>query len=118
MREPPEPGNGTSQFRNIPWRAESERRAHDPFRMGVQEVPEPPPPERRRFPLIGVFVLVLLVAAVSAYVGMTFVASARPANAATGASPADPGTPIIRSDHTLGRGGGGSRRANSGTAPR
>jgi branched-chain amino acid transport system substrate-binding protein len=74
MREPPEPGNGINQFRNMPWRAESERRAQDPFRGGVQEVPEPPPPERRRFPLLGVFVLVLLVAAVSAYVGMTFVA--------------------------------------------
>jgi branched-chain amino acid transport system substrate-binding protein len=74
MREPPEPGNGTNQFRNIPWRADSERRANDPFRMGVQEVPEPPARERRRFPLVGVFVLVLVVAAVSAYIGMTFVA--------------------------------------------
>jgi branched-chain amino acid transport system substrate-binding protein len=74
MRDPPEPGNGTNQFRNIPWRAESDRRAHDPFRIGVQEVPEPPPLERRRFPLLSVLVLVALVAAVSAYVGMTFVA--------------------------------------------
>ena len=73
MREPPEPGNASNQYRNIPWRGEAERRAHDPFARLVQEVPEPPPAERRRFPLLAVLVLVLLVAAVSAYVGMTFV---------------------------------------------
>jgi len=74
MREPPEPGNGANQYRNTPWRAESERRARDPFRIGVQEVPAPPSPERSRFSIPGVLVLVLLVAAVSAYLGVTFVA--------------------------------------------
>jgi len=76
-RDPPEPGNATGQFRNVPWRAESERRPqpHDPFsRLGVQDVPQPPLPERRSFGILRLLGLVVVVAAVSAYVGMTFVA--------------------------------------------
>ena len=76
--DPPEPENATGQFRNVPWRAESERRPqpHDPFsRFGVQDVPPPPPPpERNSFGFVRLLGLVVLVAAVSVYVGVTFVA--------------------------------------------
>jgi branched-chain amino acid transport system substrate-binding protein len=75
-RDPPEPGTATGQYRNVPWRPESERRPqpHDPFaRLGVQDVP-PPPPERNSFGVLRLLGLVVVVAAVSAYIGMTFVA--------------------------------------------
>jgi branched-chain amino acid transport system substrate-binding protein len=75
-RDPPEPGTATGQYRNVPWRSESERRPqpHDPFaRLGVQDVP-PPPPERNSFGVLRLLGLVVVVAAVSAYIGMTFVA--------------------------------------------
>jgi branched-chain amino acid transport system substrate-binding protein len=74
--DPPEPGTATGQYRNVPWRPESERRPqpHDPFaRLGVQDVP-PPPPERNSFGVLRLLGLVVVVAAVSAYIGMTFVA--------------------------------------------
>src|ERR1700730_12054807 len=73
---PPEPENATGQFRNVPWRAESERRPqpHDPFsRFGVQDVPPPPPPpERNSFGFVRLLGLVGLVAAGSAHVVWTF----------------------------------------------
>jgi branched-chain amino acid transport system substrate-binding protein len=75
-RDPPDPGDATGQFRNVPWRPESERRPqpHDPFaRLGVQDVP-PPPPESNSFGVLRLLGLVVVVAAVSAYIGMTFVA--------------------------------------------
>jgi branched-chain amino acid transport system substrate-binding protein len=75
-RDPPEPGTATGQYRNVPWRAESERRPqpHDPFaRLGAQDIP-PPPPERNSFGILRLLGLVVVVAAVSAYIGMTFVA--------------------------------------------
>ena len=52
------------------WR---ERRTQDAFvRFGVLDVPEPPPRDRKVFAVLSLLGLVLLVAAVSAYVGMTF----------------------------------------------
>ena len=71
LRGPPEPDDGTNQFRNALSAAKSERRAQDEFvRFGV--LPEPPPRDRKVFVVLSLLGLVLLVAAVSAYVGMTF----------------------------------------------
>ena len=71
LRGPPEPDDGTNQFRNARWATKSERRAQDAIvRFGV--LPEPPPRDRKVFAVLSLLGLVLLVAAVSAYVGMTF----------------------------------------------
>ena len=73
LRGPPEPDDGTNQFRNALWATKSERRTQDDFvRFGVHDVPESPPLDRKVFAVLSLLGLVLLVAAVSAYVGMTF----------------------------------------------
>ncbi len=73
LRGPPEPDDGTNQFRNALRATKSERRAQEDFvRFGVHDVPEPPPRARKVFAVLSLLGLVLLVAAVSAYVGMTF----------------------------------------------
>jgi branched-chain amino acid transport system substrate-binding protein len=55
-------------------RADWERKTRDPFGwLSVQEVLPPPPPERRPLGIAGLLALMLVVAAVSAYAGMTFV---------------------------------------------
>src|SRR5438552_14128108 len=74
-RNPSEPETPASPFRGAPWPAGSERRPVDAFaRLDEHDVPEPPLPEIAGtlglLPLLGI---VLLVAAVSAYVGVTFV---------------------------------------------
>jgi ABC-type branched-subunit amino acid transport system substrate-binding protein len=74
-RNPSEPEIPANPFRGAPWPAGSERTPVDPFaRLDQHDVPEPPLPEVSGtlglLPLLGI---VLLVAAVSAYVGMTFV---------------------------------------------
>ena len=75
-RNPSEPDTSTNPFRGAAWPVGSERTPVDPFaRLDEQDVPEPPLPRPSGtlglLPLLGI---VLLVAAVSAYVGMTFVA--------------------------------------------
>src|ERR1700726_1830034 len=71
LRGPPEPDDRTNQFRNALGATRSERRAQDDVvRFGV--LPEPPPRDRKVFAVLSLLGLVLVVAAVSAYVGMTF----------------------------------------------
>jgi len=75
-RNPSEPEAPTTPFRRAPWPAESGRGPVDAFaQLDPHDVPEPPLAEDRGtlglLPLMGI---VLLVAAVSAYVGMTLVA--------------------------------------------
>jgi hypothetical protein len=74
-RNPSEPEIPANPFRGAPRPVGSERGPVDPFaRLDEHDVPEPPRPEVGAtlglLPLLGI---VLLVAAVSAYVGMTFV---------------------------------------------
>ncbi len=74
-RNPSAPESPIDPFRGAAWPAGSERRPPDPFaRVDEHDVPEPPVAEVSGslglLPLLGI---VLLVAAVSAYVGMTFV---------------------------------------------
>jgi branched-chain amino acid transport system substrate-binding protein len=76
-RGPHEPGNATNPFRDRPLRADPERMAHDIFaQLAVHDAAAPPPALRKRFAVLRLPGLVLLVAAVSAsaYVGVTFAA--------------------------------------------
>jgi ABC-type branched-subunit amino acid transport system substrate-binding protein len=69
---PREPlGGPPGQYRNVPWRDESELR--DAYSRLVQQVPEPPPPERGALRILVPIGLAILVAAASAYGGMLFV---------------------------------------------
>jgi branched-chain amino acid transport system substrate-binding protein len=75
-RNPSEPETPTNSFRGAPWPARAERTPVDPFaRQDEHDLPKPPQPEVSGtlglLPLLGI---VVLVAAVSAYVGMTLVA--------------------------------------------
>jgi branched-chain amino acid transport system substrate-binding protein len=83
--DPSDPANEIEPFRSAPSRALSERWVHDAFaRLGVQDIPTPPPPDRRPFFAVLVIGLVLF-AAVSVDVGMTFV----PRGSVTAAIPAE-----------------------------
>ena len=88
-RHSSEPESSTSPFRGAPWPAETERKPAAPFaRLDPHDVPEPPLAEARGtlglVPLLGI---VLLVAGVFAYVGMTLVA--RWTSVATKSAPAE-----------------------------
>jgi branched-chain amino acid transport system substrate-binding protein len=75
LRESAEPANETDELRSAPWRAESQRGARGVLaELNVQYMPKPPPPDRKPFAVLSLLGLVLVVAAVSAYVGMTFMA--------------------------------------------
>jgi ABC-type branched-subunit amino acid transport system substrate-binding protein len=87
-RNPSEPETPTHPFRGAPLSAGSERTPVDPFaRLDAHDAPEPPQPEvsgtLRFLPLLGI---VLLVAAVSVDVGMTF--AARWTSVVTNSAPA------------------------------
>jgi ABC-type branched-subunit amino acid transport system substrate-binding protein len=65
-------GAPSDQYRQVPWHDDSDRVLRDPFARLVQRVPEPPPPDRNPV-LVGALIgLAVAVAAISAYVGMTF----------------------------------------------
>src|SRR3954451_23130545 len=75
-RNPSEPGAAPSPIRGAPWPTGSERLPIDPSGgLDEHDVPEPPPAEvggtLGLLPLLGI---VLVVAGVFAYVGMTFMA--------------------------------------------
>src|SRR5579864_571952 len=82
-RDPLAPGNPGSPFRQVrpdqvrpdQWRDEPDRALRDSFsRFGAQQVPEPPPRERRPLRVLPLLGLAVVVAAGSAYAGMTFMA--------------------------------------------
>jgi branched-chain amino acid transport system substrate-binding protein len=97
---PREPTDGPpGQYRHESWRDESDLALRDTFaRLGVQRVPEPPPPERKPL-LIGALIgTVVAIAAASVYVGMTYLtrsagvaaSDARAEQAAADIAPAAP----------------------------
>ncbi|HTO66390.1 MAG TPA: ABC transporter substrate-binding protein [Bradyrhizobium sp.] len=66
-------GGLPDQFRPAPWLDESDGALRDTFaRLGVRPVPEPPPPERNPILVGALMGLVVAVAAIGAYVGVTF----------------------------------------------
>ena len=72
--DPRRPTGGLpGQFRQPPWLDDSDRALRDTYaRLGVQHLPEPPPPERNPV-LVGALIgLVVAFAVVSAYAGITF----------------------------------------------
>jgi len=71
--DPRDPAGGPQgQYRQAPWQDEQDRALRDPFPRLVQRVPQPPPPERSPVLVGAVIGLVVAVAAISAYVGVTF----------------------------------------------
>jgi len=65
-------GGPPGQYRQAPWHDDQDRALRDPFTRLVQRVPEPPPPERNPVLVGAVIGLAVAVAAIAAYVGVTF----------------------------------------------
>ena len=70
--DPREPyGDPPGQYRHDPWR--DDRALRDPFaRLGVQQVPEPPPPEHRPLLIGALLGLAIVVVGAFAYAGMMY----------------------------------------------